>query len=218
MIEKLNLVDNKLREYIEEWVLPKYNKNEQAHGIEHINYVIRRSFELIQQNSLEVNYNMVYVIAAYHDIGHYIDPKKHEIVSAEIMSKDEKLKQFFKEEDLLIIKEAIEDHRASTDHEPRSIYGKIVSSADRNNTVEQCLARSYYYGKRLNPEFTDRQLYERAFEHLNLKFGVGGYAKFFLKDKEYENFLESIREILKDKEEFCKMQEEHIKELERKGK
>ena len=217
MLEKLNLIDNNLRKYIEETVLPQYNKNEQAHGIEHIKYVIRRSFELIEQNSLEVDNNKVYVIAAYHDIGHYIDPKKHEIVSAEIMSKDEKLKQFFKEEDLLIIKQAIEDHRASSDHEPRSIYGKIVSSADRNNTVEQCLERSYYYGKRLDPSATDKELYERAFKHLNLKFGVGGYAKFFLKDKEYENFLESIRKILKDKEEFCKMQEEYIKELERKG-
>lgn len=216
MLEKLNLIDNNLRKYIEETVLPQYNKNEQAHGIEHINYVIRRSFELIEQNGLEVDNNLVYVIAAYHDIGHYINPKKHEIVSADIMSKDEGLKQFFSDEELIIIKQAIEDHRASSDHEPRSIYGKIVSSADRNNTVEQCLERSYYYGKRLDPNATDKELYERAFKHLNLKFGVGGYAKFFLKDKEYGNFLENIRGILKDKEKFCKIQEEYIRELERK--
>lgn len=209
-------INEELKKYIEQNVLPDYNKNERAHGIEHINYVIRRSFELIKQNNLEVDHNKVYVIAAYHDIGHYIDPKKHEIISAKIMSEDEKLKQHFSDEDLKIIKEAIVDHRASADHEPRSIYGKIVSSADRNNTVEQCLERSYYYGKRLNPEYTDRELYERAFKHLNLKFGVGGYAKFFLKDKEYEKFLEDIRKILKDKESFCKLQEEHIKQLESK--
>lgn len=217
MFKKSNLIDSKLKSYIEENILPQYNKNEQAHGIEHINYVIRRCFELIEQNELEVNSNMIYVIAAYHDIGHHIDPKKHEIVSAKIMSEDENLKQFFKEEELLTIKHAIQDHRASADHEPRSIYGKIVSSADRNNTVEQCLERSYYYGKKLSPEATDRQLYERAFEHLKLKFGIGGYAKFFLKDKEYEDFLENIREILKNKEEFCKIQQEYIKKLERKG-
>ena len=214
MIEQLKLIDSNLKEYIEKSVLPQYNKNEKAHSIKHIEYVIRRSFELIKQNELEVNNNIVYVVAAYHDIGHYIDPKRHEIISAEIMSKDEKLKHFFSEEEIVLIKEAIEDHRASADHEPRSIYGKIVSSADRNNTVEACLERSYYYGKRLRPEATDRELYERAFEHLNLKFGVNGYAKFFLKDVEYEKFLEDIRMILKDKEEFCKIQEEHIKKLE----
>lgn len=209
-------INEELKKYIKQNVLLEYNKNEKAHGIEHINYVIRRSFELIKQNNLEVDHNKVYVIAAYHDIGHYIDPKKHEIISAKIMSEDNNLKQYFSNEDLIIIKEAIEDHRASADHEPRSIYGKIVSSADRNNTIEQCLERSYYYGKRLNPEFTDRELYERAFKHLNLKFGVDGYAKFFLKDKEYEKFLKDIREVLKDKESFCKLQEEHIKQLESK--
>jgi len=214
IIEEIKLIDAQLKKYVEENLLPQYNKNEKAHNIEHIKYVIRRSFELIQQNKLDVDYNIVYVVAAYHDIGHYIDPKKHEIISAEIMSKDEKLKQFFSEEELLIIKQAIEDHRASSDHEPRSIYGKIVSSADRNNTVEKCLERSYYYGKKLSPESTDRELYERAFKHLNLKFGINGYAKFFLKDVEYEKFLEDIRQVLKDKEQFCKMQEEHIKKLE----
>lgn len=214
MLNKLNLVDKNLKKFIEESILPEYNKNEKAHGIDHINYVIRRSFELIEQNKLDVDSNMVYAIAAYHDIGHHIDPKKHEQVSADIMSKDENLRQFFSDEELVIIKEAIEDHRASSDHDPRTIYGKIVSSADRNNTVEQCLKRSYYYGKRLNPDATDRELYERAFEHLNLKFGVNGYAKFYLKDKEYENFLEDIRKILIDKEKFCKIQEEYIRKIE----
>lgn len=217
MINPLNSVDNNLKKYIEDFILPQYNKNERAHGVEHINYVIRRSFELVEQNNLIVDANMVYVIAAYHDIGHYIDPKKHEKVSADIMSKDGNLKHFFSKEELIIIKEAIEDHRASNALEPRNIYGKIVSSADRNNTVEQCLKRSYYYGKRLNPNATNKELYEKAFEHLNLKFGVNGYAKFFLKDREYEKFLENIRRILKDKKDFCKIQEEYIKKLELKG-
>ena len=157
--------------------------------------------------------NMVYVIAAYHDIGHHIDRKKHEQISAEIMSKDDKLKEFFSLEQLKVIKEAIEDHRASSDHEPRSIYGKIVSSADRNNTVEQCLERTYTYGKRHEPDASDRELYERSFEVLNRKFGYNGYAKFFFKDKEYEKFLSDIRNILKDKEKFCKIQEEYIKSI-----
>lgn len=216
MLNLINLVDNHLKKYIEKFVLPEYDKNEKAHGIDHINYVIRRSFDLIEQNELNVDVNMVYVIAAYHDIGHHINSKKHEKVSANIMSKDKNLKNFFYDKELAIIKEAIEDHRASSTHEPRSIYGKIVSSADRNNTVEQCLERSYYYGKNLEPNATDKELYKRAFKHLNLKFGINGYAKFYLKDKEYEKFLTDIREILKNEEEFCKIQEEYIKKLESK--
>ncbi len=209
----LELVNENLRKYIEKEIFPQYDLNDKGHNINHINYVIRRSFELIKQNELDLNINMVFLIAAYHDIGHHIDPKKHELVSAEIMIKDEKLKDYFSIEELNIMKEAIEDHRASAEKEPRSMYGKLISSADRNNTVEQCLERSYFYGKRLEPEASDEELYKRAFKHLNKKFGYNGYAKFYLKDREYEKFLTDIRKILKNEEEFCKIQEEYIKSL-----
>lgn len=206
-------IDKKVKEYIENNVFPEYEKNEQGYGINHIEYVIRRSFELIEQNDLDVDINMVYVIAAYHDIGHHIDRKNHEKISAEIMSKDENLKEFFDDEQLRIIEEAIEDHRASSEHDPRSIYGKIVSSADRNNTVEQCLERTYTYGKKHEPEATEQELYERSYDALNRKFGYNGYAKFYFKDEQYENFLRDIRKLLEDKEEFCKVQEKYIKDV-----
>ena len=156
---------------------------------------------------------MVYTVAAYHDIGHHIDPKKHEIESAKIMQKDDNLKRFFSKEELKIIKEAIEDHRASSDHEPRSIYGKIVSTADRNSSVESCLFRSYTYGKKLHPEYSDNELFNRAYEHLKSKFGENGYAKFFFKDKEYEKFLLEIRKLLTDKEKFIETQKAYIEKL-----
>ena len=209
----LDRIDKNIKEYIENNVLPEYEKNEQGHGKNHIDYVIRRSFELIDQNNLEVNFDMVYVIAAYHDIGHHIDRKNHEKVSAEIMSKDENLNKFFSEEELKIIKEAIEDHRASSENDPRSIYGKIVSSADRNNTVEQCLERTYSYGKKLESYLSDEELYERSYDALNRKFGYGGYAKFYFKDEQYESFLRDIRKLLEDKENFCKVQAKYIKEV-----
>ena len=207
-----------LKNYIEKNIFPEYEKNEKAHGIEHIKYVIDRSFELVEENNLNVNKDMVYTIAAYHDIGHHIDPKNHEELSAEIMSKDENLKTFFNKEELNIIKEAIEDHRASSKTDPRSIYGKIVSSADRNNTVEACLKRTYSYGKKLDPEATDEELFLRAYDVLTKKFGEGGYAKFYFKDKKYENFLKEIRELLKDKGKYIKIQRDYINKLKEEGK
>ena len=209
-------INNKLKQYIEENVFPEYKKNDQGHDLEHIKYVINRSIKFADTIP-DINYDIVYTVASYHDIGHHINPKLHEIISAEIMYKDDKLKEYFSDEERLIIKEAIEDHRASSDHEPRSIYGKIVSTADRNNTVEACLRRSYTYGKRLEPTATDEELFERAHKHLNLKFGEDGYAKFFFKDEEYENFLHDIRELLADKSNFIKTQRDYINELKLKG-
>lgn len=205
-------LNEKLQKYIEQNVLPEYEKNEPAHNLKHIQYVIDRSFRFAKTVP-DINYDIVYVVAAYHDIGHHIDPKKHEIVSAQMMAEDEGLRKFFSEEELQTIKEAIEDHRASSDHEPRSIYGKIVSTADRNNTVNSCLARSYFYGKNLHPEYSDDELFERAYEHLKMKFGEDGYAKFYFKDEEYENFLKEIRTLLSDKENFIKTQREYIASL-----
>ena len=214
----MNNVNPDLIEYIEKNVFPEYSKNEKAHNIEHIKAVIERSFQLVKENKLDVNPDIVYTVASYHDIGHHIDSKNHEKVSGEIMSKDERLKDYFNEEELVTIKEAIEDHRASAESDPRSIYGKIVSSADRNHSVNDCLKRSYFYGKKLNPDMTDEELFNRAYEHLLIKFGEGGYAKFYFHDQRYEDFLKEIRSLLSDKELFIKTQRDYIHELKEKGK
>ena len=89
-MEEINI---ELVKYIESEIFPLYNRNEEGHGINHIKTVIRRSLELAQ--GYDVNLNMVYVIASYHDLGHYIDRKRHEIISAEMFMKDEKIKKWF---------------------------------------------------------------------------------------------------------------------------
>lgn len=209
-------INEDLKKYIEENIFPEYAKNDLGHNIKHIQYVIDRSFKFADTVP-NVNYDIVYTVAAYHDIGHHIDSKRHEIVSGEIMSKDENLKRFFSADELKIIKEAIEYHRASADHEPRSIYGKIVSTADRNNTVEACLKRSYTYGRKLNPKATDDELFDRAYEHLKIKFGENGYAKFFFKDDVYEKFLKDIRDLLSDKDNYIETQRDYINKLKENG-
>ena len=216
MVRKMK-IKKELQKYIEENIFPEYQKNEEGHGIKHINYVIKRSFQLVEENNLNVDPNIIYTVAAFHDIGHHIDSKNHEKVSAEIMMKDNKLKDFFNEEERITIKEAIEDHRASSKEEPRSIYGRIVSSADRNNTVNDCLFRTYTYGKKLNPEATDEELYERAYDVLTNKFGENGYAKFYFKDKQYEDFLKEIRKLLKDKNNYMKTQRNYIEKCKKEG-
>ena len=207
--------NKKLKEYIENNIFPEYKKNDLGHNLEHIKYVIDRSFKFASRVD-NVNYDMVYTIAAYHDIGHHIDAKNHEKVSADILRKDKELKKYFNEEEIKIMAEAVEDHRASKSKEklkPRSVYGEIVSSADRNISIQDCLSRTYTYGKNLNPLASDEELFERAYDALNRKFGKEGYAKFYFKDKKYANFLKEIRALLANKENFCNVQRQYIKEL-----
>ena len=212
----MNNINKELQNYIEQNIFPSYSRNDAGHNLDHIKFVIRRSFKFADEIP-DINYNMVYVIASYHDIGHYIDPKNHEKISGEMLLADENLKRFFTDEQIKIMSEAVCDHRASSSHDPRSIYGKIVSTADRNNDIESCLRRSYSYGKKLKPDATDEQLYERAYGHLKDKFGENGYARFYFKDEEYESFLKEIRELFLDKEKFIKTQRDYITDLKNKG-
>ena len=91
-------INNELKEYIENNIFPIYNKNDQGHNLDHIRYVINRSFKFADTVP-GINYNIVYTVASYHDVGHHINPKKHELISAEMMYDDDKLRDFFNDEE-----------------------------------------------------------------------------------------------------------------------
>ena len=138
------LMNSKLVKYIKKNILPEYSKNDSGHRIEHINYVIDRCMKFAKQFK-NIDLDMLYTMAAFHDVAHHIDKKNHETLSAQIFYENNDMKQFFTEEQRIIIKEGIEDHRASSDKVPRSDYGKIISSADRSTSVEDFLRRTHAY-------------------------------------------------------------------------
>ncbi len=157
---------------------------------------------------------MVYTIASYHDLGHYIDRKTHEIISAKIFVEDKKIMQWFTDEQIIIIKEAIEDHRASSNHEPRTIYGKIISTADRTIIdIDNTIKRTYSYGKRNYINLSEEQQIERVYRHLTEKYGENGYAKVYLEDKAFEDALDKLRQSLSNKEEFIKRVKRVVKTI-----
>lgn len=190
-------VNKQLRQYVEKKIFPIYKNNDSGHNIEHIQYVIKRSFKFAKQFE-NVDFNMVYVIASFHDLAHYIDKDNHEVLSAKLFYEDDKMKEFFDNNQRKIIKEAIEDHRASLEYEPRSIYGKIVSSADRNVDIISSLKRTHAYTTRHYPELDLDQMIVRAYKHISKKFGECGYAKMWCKDEEFDQFKEDTQQLLKD--------------------
>ena len=194
-------MNDKLLDYIGNNVFPQYSKNEQGHGIEHINYVIDRCMRFAEQFD-NIDLNILYTIAAFHDIAHHIDKNNHEKLSAEMFYQNEDMKQFFTEEERIVIKEGIEDHRASSNQIPRSDYGKIISSADRSTDVADFLRRTHAYTLKHNPESTIKQMLERAYNHTKDKYGNDGYAKHYVVDEEYNQFRNEINNLLSDKKIF----------------
>ena len=199
----MTIVNKELKKYINENIFPSYKKNDLGHNLDHIKYVIERSLKFANEID-DINYDMVYTIAAYHDIGHYIDAKNHEKVSAEMLLADKSLRRFFTEDEIKIMSEAVYDHRASLDGEPRSIYGKIVSSADRNTLIDIPLKRTYAYRIEHNPNDTLDEIIEESRQRIINKFGKKGYAteKMYFEDLDYKKFLDDISTFADNKEEF----------------
>ena len=206
-------IDKKLERYVEQNIFSQYKLNDKAHQIDHIKYVIKRCFKF--SKNMNVDDNMLYVIAAYHDIGHHIDYKNHEKVSAEILYTDKNLREFFSEKDLRIMKEAIEDHRASLTKDPRNIYGKILASADKNVDVNIFLERTLAFGLEHYKELSIPQQIDRAYEHASDKYGKNGYAvdKFYVKDDKYSIYLNELQNLIENKSEFYKKAENILKQM-----
>lgn len=158
--------------------------------------MIQESLRLAQY--YEVNPDMVYVIAAYHDVGLVEGRERHHLVSGSLLQADQKLRNWFSEEEIQLMKEAVEDHRASNKHEPRSIYGKIVSEADRVIDAETTFRRTVQYGLSHYPEMIPEEHYLRFRDHLITKYGEGGYLKLWIPQSDNAERLQEIRGILKN--------------------
>ena len=139
-----------LVEFIETKILPQYAQFDSAHNMEHVTRVIRRSLALVKTTGADMN--MVYTIAAYHDLGMSGPRAVHHITGGKILAADVRLKKWFSPEQINIMKEAVEDHRASASRAPRSLYGKIIAEADRDIDVEVVIRRTVQYGLSNHPQ------------------------------------------------------------------
>ena len=188
----------KLCEHIRERIIPQYVNFDKAHRIDHVEKVIEESMKLALH--YEVNSAMVYTIAAYHDLGLCEGREFHHIVSGKILFADETLWQWFTDDQMLQMKEAIEDHRASNKQAPRSIYGKIVAEADRIIDPEITLRRTVQYGLSHYPEMDKEHQYERFRKRLADKYAEGGYLKLWIPQSDNAGRLAELRQLITNEE------------------
>lgn len=195
-------VDKNLKEYINKTIFPKYSLNDKGHNKEHIDFVLKRAFEI--SKNYKINYDILYTCVCYHDIACHINREEHEILSANIAYEDKFLNSFFNQENMKIIKEAIEDHRASSKLVPRNIYGKILSSADRKVEIKNYFVSSLFFGITDFTSFDKNKAIEQSYDHAIKKFGKKGYAtnKFYVEDIKYKKFLEDLQYLIENKNEF----------------
>lgn len=206
MIQQVSM---EIMEFVETQILPKYTEFGESHGLRHVNRVIKNSLKLARITGADIN--MVYVVAAYHDLGMSGPRAIHHITSGKILMADARLKRWFSQDQIKIMKEAVEDHRASSSRQPRSIYGKIVAEADRDIDTHEIFLRAILYAKENNPGKDKEQIWELFANHMDEKYSVHGYIKLWIPNSPNEKELKMLRDIIEDKallrQEFDKIYE-----------
>lgn len=198
-------------EFVERQILPRYNAFGESHGLRHVTRVIKNSLRLADVTGADID--MVYVIAAYHDLGMEGPRAIHHLTSGKILMADARLKKWFNADQLKVMKEAVEDHRASSSRQPRSIYGKIVAEADRDIDLHEIFMRAIQYGKENGPDKTVEEHWERFAQHMDEKYSNNGYIKLWIPNSPNENALKELRNIIEDKKLLRKAFDDIWKEM-----
>ena len=183
-----------LVEFIETQILPQYATFNRAHNLEHVTRVIRNSLELVKTTGADIN--MVYAIAAYHDVGMSGHRADHHLRGGKILAADARLKKWFTAEQIKIMKEAVEDHRASASRAPRSIYGKIVAEADRDIDSDTVFRRTVQFGLSNYPELDKEGHWKRFQEHMQNKYSKDGYIRLWIPNSPNARRLSALRDII----------------------
>ncbi len=197
-----------LQQYVKIHILPQYDAFADGHDRRHVEAVLREGLYLARRYGADEG--MIYAAAAFHDLGIPLGRKEHHLNSAKLFLADQAMKQCFSDAQRIMIAEAIEDHRASSDARPRSIYGCVLADADHFIVPRDILRRILLYSKANFPGFTVQQHLDRTRAHLQEKFLSGGYLRFWLNDPRSLAGLDALRALAADENRLRAVCEEFL--------
>lgn len=200
------MINEELKLYVEKNILPIYNTFDKAHDENHVRQVIANSLEIAQEYDLDKN--IIFAAAAYHDLGLQIERAKHEEYSRDIMLKDKELDKYFNQEEKEIIADAILTHRASCKTVPKTIYGKVIADADNDLDPYRIIERMVMYSLDHYKDLDRKGHLDRCFEHGHEKYGHQGYLKLYLDSEVNKKNLSQVRKWLDEEKEFIRIFDE----------
>ncbi|MBU1094465.1 MAG: HD domain-containing protein [Firmicutes bacterium] len=200
-----------LKIYLDQNIISMYQEFDMAHQENHVRKVIEQSLEIAQD--YDVNLDMVYVIACYHDIGMKFGRSDHHLTGGLFLYEDDELKHWFNEGDRKIMREAIEDHRASKEEPPRTIYGKIIAEADRDINPDIIILRTVQFGFKHYPNLSEEEHLQRSVNHIKEKYGPDGYLKLWLKTKKNQDGLNKLHALILEPDKLLSIIKAHYQNI-----
>ena len=205
-LRRMKRPDPSLVAYAEAEIIPRYEHFDRAHGTDHVRTVIAQSLALAAHYDVDIN--MVYAIAAYHDTGLAYGRERHHIDAGRILAEDAEVRRRFTGEQIEVMREAVEDHRASSDHAPRTVYDRIVAEADRVIDPATIIRRTVQYGLANYPALDREGHYARCLDHLQKKYAEGGYLRLWIAESDNALRLEELRTIIRDPQQLRRLFDE----------
>lgn len=200
-------VRDDLKKFIDTEIKPKYKNFDSAHDISHFEFVTNNCINYaksLQNKGFDINLEIAYVVGALHDIGIENGRENHAKSSGAFVRANKTLASFFDAETIELISQAVEDHSSHLEYEPRSIYGKLVADADRNNSVYLVFSRPVKFGIKHESHLNRSEQIERVFNFVQNKFGRNGYVKYWLDIPETTQAQNDVWTLLDD-EKSCKL-------------
>lgn len=99
---KLKPITPEIIDYVEHEIIPRYASFDKAHQEDHVRMVIEQSLKLAEHTP-SINSDMVYVIAAFHDLGLINGRENHHKDSRKILEADEFVKARFTRKQIVIM-------------------------------------------------------------------------------------------------------------------
>ena len=199
-----------LEKYLYGEIVPRYAAFDAAHREDHALTVMEQSMKLLADRSgwlagnsepqwaVEVDPAMLLTAAACHDLGLSGGRDRHHLDSGVIIRADGRLREWFDQEQIEVIAQAAEDHRASGKTPPRSIYGMLVAEADRVIDGQTIIVRTLQYGMKHYPDLDRQGHIDRAVAHLREKYGYGGYLRLWIPWSDNALRLNELRAVIAD--------------------
>ena len=201
-----------LENYIYGTIVPRYAFFDDAHKEDHALTVIGQAMKLLDDRdswilsgapsaevwNIPVDRNMLLAAAACHDLGLVNGRENHHLDSGRIIREDTALREWFDSQQVEVIAQAAEDHRASGKSAPRSIYGMLVAEADRVIDGDTIIRRTLQFGQKHYPELDRDGHIERAVAHLREKYGRGGYLRLWIPWSDNAARLSELQDMIAD--------------------
>ena len=194
-------MDKELKDYLLKTIKEKYKEFDKGHNISHFNFVTKNCVNYAKQliaKGEKIDLDIAYIVGAFHDYGIQDGRVGHAKSSAKYVMKDKMLAKYYDKETIKLIAEAVEDHSSHLEYPPRSIYGKIVADADRNNTVYLVFSRPVKYGLTHEKNLTREGHIDRVYDFVQGKFGRNGYVKYWLDIEDTRKEQQKLFTLLDD--------------------